>query len=456
MLKRFLLLTTALIAAVPLVAFTPTAASRASQNTGTVGAVTEPVISVQSINGVTHGAVAFMDWPDATNTPFAAQIQVAHTYDSYTFANWSTPITLPLTATNGVTYNNSADPVFIEYGNNFPYQNWLFCFGTLYTNTPYHGKSTIGAWHSTDGGITWSAPDAIDVPPYNPSCESAGTCTFDDKPAAALSAANGAIYVAFTRTTASTTAMHMVELLPTRGWADIGLIGEPNTTPIPGPTPVIDPTTNTCYLFVMDRVHNTIRTFSSGDGWTWTEIQEVVSAPGIDAQSVTVGATGVRSVPFLSGKFDSVYHHILLVYHRQEPGGIAQVVSRRFSPPSHAWAQPQIINPNGHTQWNPEVVQMSNGHFVVTYYDYNPGDAGYTLFASRMNLYGIYEETGRIFNSEFSNPAQYNLEPIANASRIGEYQGLTLLNDTLYAATIYIPQSTPRVGNAWVVRFTTP
>src|SRR5204863_7659327 len=117
-LKRLLLLCFVLLTALPLFAFTPTATSNASQNSGTLRAVMEPVISVQSLSGVTHGAVAYVNFPNAAGAPLSAQIQVAHTYD---FATWSAPVTLPLTATNGVTYQNSADPVFIEYGPNLAF-----------------------------------------------------------------------------------------------------------------------------------------------------------------------------------------------------------------------------------------------------------------------------------------------------------------------------------------------
>jgi hypothetical protein len=455
-LKRILLLLTVVLAAVPLFAFTPVTNSNASQNTGTTRAVMEPIISAQSINGTTHGAVAYVNFPDAVAAPLSVQIQVAHTND---FVNWSTPVNLPLNATNGITYQNSADPVFIEYGSNLPfYTNWLFCFGTLWTNTNNHGRSTIGAWHSTDGGLTWSQPDAIDAPPYDPSCEAAGTCIFDDKPAAALSTANGVIFVSFTRTTSSSTNIYMSELLPSRGWASIGQIGGAMPS-LPGPTPVVDASTNICWLFYMDRVAQTIHTFSSGDGWIWNEIAEVASAPGINVGAVIAGqsagraTTSVQAFPFLAAKFDSLYHFIDLVYHRDE-AGVTQVVARRFNPFSHAWTGPQVINPNGHTQWNPTIVQLSNYNFVFSYYDYTPGDVGYTLYASRMDVYSNIPETSRIFTSQLSDPAGYNTA--AGVSRIGEYQGLAVLNDTLYAATTYIPQSTPRVGNAWVVKFTTP
>ena len=237
--------------------------------------------------------------------------------------------------------------MFIEYGPSLAfYTNWLFCFGTLWTNTNNHGRSTIGAWHSTDGGLTWSAPDAIDAPPYDPSCEAAGTCIFDDKPAAALATSNGTIFVAFTRTTPTSTQVYISELIPSRGWASVGLIATTNY--LPGPTPVFDPTTNYTWLFTMDRVNQTIRTF------------------------------------------------------------------------------------------------------------YNPGDAGYTLYASRIDLYGFVPETSRIFTSALSDVTGYNLDRSTGSSRIGEYQGLAVLNDVLYAATTYVPQSTPKVGNAWVVKFITP
>lgn len=457
--KRGLLLLFAVSAALPLFAFTTTAASSASQNTGTLRAVMEPVISVVEINGVTHGAAAYMNFPDAVGNPSHSQIQVAHTTD---FVNWSAPVTLPLTATNGITYGHSADPVFVE-GNGWPYQNWIFCFGTLWTNTNWHGRSTIGVWYSTDGGASWSAPEALDAPPYDPSCEAAGTCIFDDKPMATIGPApniSGTVYVAWTRTTASTTAIYMSMLIPTRGWAALGQVGESNMPSLPGPTPVVDPTTGKVYLFVMNRPNETIRVFSSNDtGWSWSELAATVSAPGIAMQSFNLEypnrqQVGIRAVPFLEVKFDALYHHILVLYHRAEGDGVS-VVYRRFVPPSLAWTQPQPISANGHRQWNPSMEQMANGHLVFTYYDHNPGESGYSLYASRIDIYGITVETTRIFAAELSNPLNYNLDG-TGVVRIGEYQGLAYLNNVLYAATIYVPQSTPRVGNAWVVRFVTP
>jgi hypothetical protein len=452
--KRSVLLFCVLFTAIPVFAFTPTATSNASQNTGTVRGVQEPAISVVQINNVTHGVVAYMNFPDAAGAPLSTQIQVAHTTD---FVNWSSPATLPLAATNGITYERSGDPVLMR-GSGWPYEGWLFCFGTLWTNSAWTGRSTIGVWYSTNGGVTWSAPDALDAPPYGPGCEQAGTCTFDDKPAAAIVPSSSSIYVAWTRTTGpnhptpNTTSVYMSMLIPTRGWASIGRIGEENLPGLPGPTPVVDPNTNKVYLFLMNRTNETIRVFSSGDGWFWSELAATISAPGISAQGVVVGSTTVRAIPFLAVNFDAVYGTIFVVYHRYQ-SGVVSVIYRRFNPFSLAWTQPQPLLPNGHTQWNPTVVQMNSGDFVLTYYDYNPSDPGYTLYASRVNLYGFTAETTRIHGAEFSDPAGYNLES-GGFSRIGEYQGLALLNGILYAATIYVPQSTPRVGNAWVVRFT--
>ena len=444
---------------VPLFAFTPVITSNASQNAGTVRAVMEPVISVMSLNGVTHGNVAYINFPNAVSAPYSAQIQVAHTYD---FVNWSAPVTLPLTATNGITYQNSADPVFVEYGPYLAfYTNWLWCFGTMWTNTDSRGQSAIAAWHSADGGLTWSQPEAIDVAPYDSSCELNGTCIFEDKPAVAMSPDSGVIYVAFTRETTNPVVnnqVYMTELNPSRGWINVGRIGDANMPSFPGPTPVVDPTTNMKYVFVMDRPNQTIRTFASGDGWIWNEL-EVAPAPGIFMSAVIAGTNAgspvfVQAEPFISAKFDAFYHYIDVTYHRQDPGGAAHAIYRRFVPFSHVWTGEFVLNGNGHTQWNPTINQLSNGNFVFTYYDYTPGDAGYTLYATRVDLYGQSAETTRIFPSALSLPAGYNVDPANGLSRIGEYQGLAVFNDQLYAATTYIPQS--NVGNAWMVKFTTP
>jgi len=458
-LKRFLLPLLPLFVAVPLFAFTPVITSNASQNAGTVRAVMEPVISVMSLNGVTHGNVAYIDFPNAANAPVSAQIQVAHTYD---FVNWSAPVTLPLNATNGITYQNSADPVFIEYGPYLAfYTNWLWCFGTMWTNGNNNGRSAIAAWHSADGGLTWSQPDAIDVAPYDPSCESNGSCIFEDKPAVAMSPDSGVIYVAFTRETQvpENTQIYMTELNPSRGWINVGRIGDASMPSLPGPTPVVDPTSNMKYVFVMDRPNQTIRTFASGDGWIWNEL-ETGSAPGINVSALVAGTKAdgsqvfVQAVPFMSAKFDTFYHYIDVTYHCQDTGSTPHAIYRRFVPFSHVWTQHIVLNGNGHTQWNPAINQLSNGHFVFTYYDYTPGQAGYTLYATRVDLYGQSAETTRIFPSALSLPAGYNVDPSNGLSRIGEYQGLAVFNDELYAATTYIPQS--GVGNAWMVKFTTP
>ena len=367
--------------------------------------------------------------------------------------------------------------MFLEYGNVYPYIGWVFCAGTLYSGLPQHNRnSTIGVWHSTDGGVTWSAPDAVDAPPQAVGCDgdiASHSCIFDDKPAITMSQANGVVFVPFTRTTASytdqntgqgvagTTAVYMAELLPTRGWAAIGQIGESNMAAFAGPTPVVDPTTNICHLFMrgLDQSGNpVIRTFTSGDGWIWTEninsydqTPDRAPAPGFFPQTVLVNNTPVEAVPFMTAKFDNAYHHIVVVYHRQE-NGLTQVVYRRYSPFSHAWTQAGTIAANGHPQWNPTLVQLSNYHWIISYYDYTPGDTGYTLYAARQDLYTNVVENSRIFNLFLSNPAGYNRQG-GQISQIGEYQGLTQFNDTIYAATTQINSG---VGNAWVVKFTSP
>ena len=478
--KRSLLLILVFFTAVSLFAATINATSSASQNAGTTRAVQEPVISVLSVNGVTHGVVAYMNFHDQLNAPLDGQIQFSHTTD---FLNWSAPQNLPLTA-NGTTYEHSADPVFLEYGNTFPYPGRLYCIGTLYSGKPqYSFVSTIGAWHSDDGGATWSAPEILDNPPQPANCEcpvgnpncADRTCIFDDKPAAAVSLANGVIYVPFTRTTRAytdalgnhpaTTTVFMEEMLASRGWIAIGQIGESPTTDLAGPTPVIDPTTNICHLFMrgFDQGQPVIRTFTSGDGWIWTEntnsydhTPDRTPAPGFFAHNVDVAGAQVLAVPFLTAKFDNAFHHIVVVYHRLDTStGLTQVVYRRYSPFSHAWTQPGLIAANGHMQWHPTLVQLSNYNFVISYYDYTPGDPGYTVYAARQDIYSIVVENSRIFNSFFSNPAGYNLQASFNppSARIGEYQGLTVFNDTLYASSIQIQNG---VGNAWVVKFTSP
>lgn len=64
----------------------------------------------------------------------------------------------------------------------------------------------------------------------------------------------------------------------------------------------------------------------------------------------------------------------------------------------------------------------------------------------------VYKVNGSQQISEFSDPSGYN--SYNGFVHIGEYQGLAELNGTLYAATVYIPQSTPHTGNAYVVKFT--
>src|ERR1044071_6607028 len=109
-LKRLLSLFFVLAAAVPLSAATVITTSNASQAVTTQ----EPVISVQSLNGVTHGVVAYMNFPNGGSD---SRIFVKHTYD---FQNWSAPTELPRTV-GGSTYDHSADPVLLEYGQTFPY-----------------------------------------------------------------------------------------------------------------------------------------------------------------------------------------------------------------------------------------------------------------------------------------------------------------------------------------------
>ncbi|HYU27121.1 MAG TPA: hypothetical protein VEO74_18065 [Thermoanaerobaculia bacterium] len=109
--KRFLLFLAVVLIALPAAAFVTSSASNVSASSGPPRAVMEPTVHIQQIDGVAHGIAAYMNFPDVTNAPLTAQIQVAHTTD---FVNWSAPVTLPLTATNGVTYEKSADPVLIE------------------------------------------------------------------------------------------------------------------------------------------------------------------------------------------------------------------------------------------------------------------------------------------------------------------------------------------------------
>jgi hypothetical protein len=454
--KRFLLLLAIILIALPAAAFVTSSASNVSASSGPPRAVMEPIVHIQQIDGVAHGIAAYVNFPDATNAPLTAQIQVAHTTD---FVNWSAPVTLPLTATNGVTYEKSADPVLIEV-NHWYYPNWLFCFGTLWKgiNNQPGSASTIGAWHSTDGGVTWSAPEPLDTPQPD--------TVFDDKPAAAVASSNGIIYVPFTRTTTTTTQVWVAMLLPTRGWALTGPVGgdaNGNWPNLPGPTPVYDSSTGYMWLFMFDRPAQTIRAFFTGDAWIWHDASSV-SAPGIGVGSVTVGNTSVQAVPFLSGGFDPTFRFIWLFYHRTGDDGVVNIVSRRFNPLFWNWTLPEPLNPNGHTQWNPAILMGNLADITITYYDYNSGgrrggDPGYSVYASHVNLYGITDHSDPIFKvngsqqvSELSDPASYNTA--GGFARIGEYQGLAELNGTFYAATIYIPQSTPRVGNAYVVKFT--
>ena len=161
-----------------------------------------------------------MNFHDQTNAPLDAQIQFSHTTD---FVNWSAPQNLPLTATNGTTYDHSADPVFLEYGNVYPYIGWVFCAGTLYSGLPQHNRnSTIGVWHSTDGGVTWSAPDAVDAPPQAVGCDgdiASHSCIFDDKPAITMSQARAILQPApaATQLTAATTGKGRARSLRTSG-----------------------------------------------------------------------------------------------------------------------------------------------------------------------------------------------------------------------------------------------
>lgn len=459
----------------PVPLFTSLGASNATQSDPTYHSMNETAVIVQPFfnahlrSNVDNGIVAYMRYQYgagfstvrvATTTSFGTPWTLAPALDMSEFHS----------GLQVGPFEQAGDPAIAANPSDAPttfHSRRVYLVARMWSA---NNDDQIGVWYS-DGSpaSAWSRYPGVN---FNP----ATSGHLNDKPAIAVShngSTSGEVYLAFVRATTPDNPSIPFEI-------QVWRLGDPSdpvdtwtkaSTPVVGaisPNPreltqtprlEVDPATGTLYLAWLDwgtsKINVMVSPGPSGRGATGTWLGPFTdTAVGINGASGTVCRPGGGNcvggaASFLFTSFNSADSTVALAYHHRKVGTTtdAEVVMRRFtfnpSSGTGSFTGEHVVSAmSSHNQWHPAVACNDTGTCLVTYYDYDPADAGYRVYGRKVNPDGTAIEPEQLLfgATAYSDPTRFNNTNV-------EYPWTFYRNGTWYPAFLWGSATTGEMQN---------
>ena len=417
----------------------------------------EPSVVAFAKNGITYTVTAAMKYTPSTLIGRIRAYRSATTPPSSFTCGPNCELRNP----PGTPYQNTADPYVaanVLTGGVWPGR--VYCTGMLFTaaadNGQFYLNSSIGLWHSDDGGDSWSEPSGV--------AWQFGGGVLTDKPTMAVSYYSGTagdIYVAWVdRNLNNPNGSGLRIARSTDGGATFEGAVVISYDNVQAPTIAVDSNTGRVYVIWLNLHYGDLRMASSSGLHGQPLAFGAHSSITTNINTLTLNG-GVRALTVPAARFNWIANRLILAWHGRGASGTDVFYS--YFPCSgagctgYSWHTPiQLSTTPTNDQFMPGLDYNRYGDVLVSFYDRHddPSNLRYHEYVAELHADGTGLTNVRVSDFQ-SDPTIANGNTV-DRGFIGDYQDAWIWaypdGDRLVSSWTAVPAGGSAIGDIYVTR----